>query len=64
MGLLTLKVFTDEPRHARWLTDGEKEAVLADLEADHRHAGPRHHGFGEALKLPQVSAYTRSFSFA
>jgi D-galactonate transporter len=54
MGLLTLKVFTDEPRHARWLTDGEKELVLADLEADHRHAGPRHHGFGEALKLPQV----------
>jgi MFS family permease len=54
MGLLTFKVFTDEPRHARWLTESEKRLVLADLEADQRHAGPRHHGFGEALKLPQV----------
>jgi sugar phosphate permease len=54
MGLLTLKVFTDDPSHARWLTDNEKRIVLADLNADHDAAGRRHHGFREALKVPQV----------
>jgi D-galactonate transporter len=54
MGLLTFKVFTDGPSQARWLTENEKRIVLADLDADHRDAGPRHHGFREALKLPQV----------
>jgi MFS family permease len=54
MGLLTFKVFTDEPSHARWLTDNEKRRVIADLDADRRAAGHRHHGFREALKLPQV----------
>ena len=54
MGLLTFGILTDTPRHARWLTDTEKRLVLTDLEADDQHAGPRRHGFGEALKLPQV----------
>jgi D-galactonate transporter len=54
MGLLALRVVTDDPRQARWLTDGEKQLVLTDLEADHQRAGPRRHGFAEALKLPQV----------
>jgi D-galactonate transporter len=54
MGLLTFKIFTDKPNGARWLTEKEKRLVLEDLEADHRSAGPRHHGFGDALKLPQV----------
>ncbi len=54
MGLLTLAVFVDKPGQARWLTDSEKQLVLADLEADNRQAGPRKHGFGEALRVPQV----------
>jgi len=54
MGLLTLAIFDDQPTQARWLTEGEKQLVLADLEADHRLAGPRKHGFVEALKVPQV----------
>jgi len=32
----------------------EKQLVLADLEADHHQAGPREHGFLDALKLPRV----------
>jgi len=54
MGLLTLAVFVDKPGQARWLTDSEKQLVLADLEADNRQAGSRKHGFGEALRVPQV----------
>ena len=54
MGLLTYKVFTDEPSHARWLTDYEKQVVLKDLDADRHAAGRRQHGFRDALKLPQV----------
>ena len=54
MGLLTFKVFTDDPIQARWLTDAEKKQVRADLETDHRDAGHRPHGFVEALKLPQM----------
>jgi D-galactonate transporter len=54
MGLLTLVIFVDKPGQARWLSESEKQLVLADLEADNRQAGPRRYGFGEALKLPQV----------
>jgi MFS family permease len=49
MGLLTLKVFTDEPSQARWLTDYEKRIVLEDLDADRHAAGRRRHGFREAI---------------
>jgi len=54
IGLLTLVTVADTPGQARWLTDGEKRLVLDDLEADRRLAGPRTHGFGEALRSPRV----------
>src|SRR5713226_589220 len=54
VGLLTLLVVVDKPAQASWLTEHEKRLVLADLEADHRRAGSREHGFGQALKLPRV----------
>lgn len=54
MGVVTLAVFVDKPEQARWLADGEKQLILADLNADNRQAGRRKHGFGEALRLPGV----------
>jgi MFS family permease len=54
VGLLALLVVVDKPAEANWLTEHEKQLVLADLEADDSHAGPREHGFGQALKLPRV----------
>jgi len=54
IGLSTLLVLVDRPSEASWLTEGEKRLVLADLEADRRMAGPRVHGFGDALKLGRV----------
>jgi MFS family permease len=54
VGLLALAIVVDKPGQAHWLSDEEKRLVLADLEADRRNAGPREHGFGRALKLPQV----------
>jgi D-galactonate transporter len=54
MGLITLLVVVDTPSDARWLTDDEKQLVNADLQNDRVQAGPRKHGFAEALRLPQV----------
>src|SRR6185295_7172910 len=54
MGLLTLVTVADTPSRARWLTEQEKRLVLGDLEADRRLAGPRTHGFAEALRSPRV----------
>ncbi|MGH9143732.1 MAG: MFS transporter [Thermoanaerobaculia bacterium] len=54
IGLVTLASLADSPGHARWLTEEEKQLVRADLDADRRRAGPREHGFGEALRIPQV----------
>src|SRR3984893_12421519 len=54
VGLLALLIVVDKPAAASWLTEGEKRLVLADLEADRRQAGPREHGFGQALRLPRV----------
>jgi D-galactonate transporter len=54
IGLLTLVAVADTPGQARWLTEQEKRLVLGDLEADRRLAGPRTHGFGEALRSPRV----------
>lgn len=54
VGLLALGILVDKPSEASWLTEQEKQLVLADLKADHHEAGPREHGFLEALKLPRV----------
>jgi D-galactonate transporter len=54
LGLVTLAVLDDKPDQARWLTEGEKRLVQADLEQDRRLAGARKHSFLEALKVPQV----------
>ena len=54
VGLLALRIVVDKPAKATWLTEREKQLVATDLEADYRQAGPREHGFGQALKLPRV----------
>lgn len=54
LGLVTLATVADTPRDAAWLTEQEKQLVLADLQADRGQAGPRMHGFGEALRTPRV----------
>ena len=54
VGLLTLLIMVDKPAEATWLTERDKELLLADLEEDRRQAGPREHGLGQALMLPRV----------
>jgi MFS family permease len=61
VGLLALGIVVDKPSEARWLTEHEKQIVLADLEADALAAGPRQHGFGAALKLPRLWLLTAIF---
>jgi MFS family permease len=54
VGLSALAIVVDKPAEAKWLTEHEKQLVLADLAADRSRAGSREHGFGQALKLPRV----------
>ncbi len=54
VGILALVIMIDKPAEAGWLTEREKRLVLADLEADRRAAGPREHGFGQAVTLGMV----------
>jgi nitrate/nitrite transporter NarK len=54
LGLVALVIVVDTPAQARWLSEREKRLILADLEADRRQAGPRKHGFSEALRTPGV----------
>ena len=54
IGLLALFIIVDKPQDARWLTEREKQLVLADLAADNRQAGPREHEFGRALRVAAV----------
>jgi len=54
VGLLALAIVADKPSQARWLSEREKQLVLADLDADHVNAGPRTHGFREAMRHPGV----------
>jgi sugar phosphate permease len=54
LGLTTFAVLADKPAQASWLTEAERQQVLADLEADNREAGPRQHGLLRALANPLV----------
>jgi MFS family permease len=54
MGLLTLSMVDDTPASSRWLTDREKQFVLADLERERLHGSSRAHGFADALRTPRV----------
>src|SRR5262249_388577 len=54
VGLLALVIVVDKPDRAGWVSRREKQLVLADLEADHREAGPREHGLSQALTHPKV----------
>jgi len=49
VGLVVLAVIVDKPGEARWLTDREKQLVLADLDADSHNAGPRNHSLRGSL---------------
>jgi D-galactonate transporter len=54
LGIATLLILDDKPADAHWLSQDEKQRVVADLETDRRLAGERKHGFVEALKVPEV----------
>src|SRR5215472_11559309 len=54
VGILALIIVVDKPAKASWLSESEKNLVLADLEVDRRQGGSREHGIGQALKLPRV----------
>jgi sugar phosphate permease len=54
VGLLALAIVADKPEQAGWLSQREKQLILADLEADSLQAGTRERGFGQALKLERV----------
>lgn len=48
-GLVALAVVVDRPSGARWLSERDKQLVLADLEEDRLQAPQRAHSLGEGL---------------
>ncbi|WP_245150834.1 MFS transporter [Pseudomonas fluorescens] len=64
LGLITLKVLTNHPAEAKWLTPGERE-LIAGMLAEEQSKGHHSHGFKTALKDPRVwilSSITFSFT--
>jgi len=64
LGLITLKVLTNQPSEAKWLTERERD-VLTGMLADEQSKGQHSHGFKAALKDPRVwilSSITFSFT--
>ncbi|MGI0507622.1 MFS transporter [Burkholderia sp. ZZQ-2] len=57
LGALALKVLSDRPADAAWLTDDEKRMLAAELHAP----GAGHHSFGQVLRDPRV--YLLAFAY-
>ncbi|RZI52594.1 MFS transporter [Aeribacillus pallidus] len=57
LGILTLFYLTDSPEQAKWLTNDEKNWLIAELKKDREanaEANSNHHGFKYALTNPRV----------
>ncbi len=61
IGIAAIYLLADKPEQANWLDAHEKKLIQAELEADHRNAGPRQHSFGDALKNPKIWIFTVIF---
>ncbi|MFW0758118.1 MFS transporter [Pseudomonas sp. H11T01] len=64
LGLITLKVLTNHPAEAKWLTPRERD-LIAGMLAEEQSKGQHSHGFKAALKDPRVwilSSITFSFT--
>ena len=61
IGIVAIYLLADKPEQANWLSAHEKKLIYAELEADHRNAGPRQHSFGDALKDPKIWIFTVIF---
>lgn len=61
IGIVAIYLLADKPEQANWLSAHEKKLIHAELEADHRNAGPRQHSFGDALKNPKIWIFTVIF---
>jgi MFS transporter, ACS family, tartrate transporter len=55
LGFVTLGYLPDGPKHARWLTDEEKQWIVARLQREREESRSRaHHTLGEALRSRRV----------
>ncbi|AOR71112.1 MFS transporter [Burkholderia stabilis] len=57
LGVLALKVLSDRPADAKWLTDDERRMLAAELHTP----GAGHHSFGQVLRDPRV--YLLAFAY-
>jgi ACS family tartrate transporter-like MFS transporter len=65
LGILVFFLLTDRPRHARWLDDDEREALVAELERE-KGLLKSHHGhmtWLEALRHPKVLLLAAAYFF-
>jgi ACS family tartrate transporter-like MFS transporter len=66
LGVVVLFVLTDRPRHAKWLTTEEREALEAELEREQGLGiGVRkHHDLWQALRNPKVLTLAAAYFMA
>jgi ACS family tartrate transporter-like MFS transporter len=65
LGIIVFFALPDRPRHARWLTTEEREALEAELDRERaQHGGVRHVGVLEALRHPKVVVLALAYFFA
>jgi ACS family phthalate transporter-like MFS transporter len=65
LGIILFIYLRDRPSEASWLTDAEKRAVQAALDADRqRHANTRHTSFLQAARDPRVLGLALTFCFS
>ncbi len=54
-GIVVLFYLTDRPRHAKWLTDEEKDALESELAREKaRHGGAQHLSVWKAISSPRI----------
>jgi ACS family tartrate transporter-like MFS transporter len=64
LGLVVLFLLTDRPRHARWLTPDEREALENELQSERASlGGSRHMTWGQALRQPKVLLLAAAYFF-
>jgi MFS transporter, ACS family, tartrate transporter len=65
LGVLILAILADRPRHARWLTDEERDALETKLaqEKQHQKQHTQHLTIAQALANPRVLALAAAYFF-
>lgn len=61
LGFVVASFLTNSPGEARWLTDAEKQVLLASLESDHDRGSSEKDSLGKVLRNPMVWGFAITY---